>query len=182
MYAEERECRVGDRIDQAFNEVRRLRCQLVVLAAEGDDPHVWVQSGQPSQPIAVESGTVDELIRAKFFSLGRDGHRIRLGHNPDDPLVDADLAARLLDMTPECVAHPREVNDARRLDAYGRDSGDVRLVLFSLVGADHPAWDAIGLPSPIELLESRHLREFGSHHELAADVDKDPVLFGEPPH
>ncbi len=119
MYAEERERRVRHRIDQALDEVRRFRCQLVVLAAEGDDPHVWLQSCQSSQPIAVQSGTVDELIRAKLVGLGGDGHRIGMGHDPDDPLADADLAARLLDVTSERVANPAEVNDARRLDAYG---------------------------------------------------------------
>ena len=81
----------------------------------------------------------------------------------------------LLDLTAECVAHPAEVDDARRLDAYGRHGGDVGLVLLGLLGADHPTRDTIGLSAPIELLERWHLREFGGHDELAADVDEDPV-------
>jgi hypothetical protein len=34
-----------------------------------------------------------------------------MGHDPDDPLAGADLAARLLDVTSECAADSLEVND-----------------------------------------------------------------------
>ena len=46
----------------------------------------------------MQSGTVDELVRPKFLGLGRDGHRIRMGGDPDDSLVEADIAGRLLDV------------------------------------------------------------------------------------
>ena len=34
----------------------------------------------------------------------------------------------------------------------------------------------------MQLLKGRHLGQFGCHHELAADLDRDAVLFGEASH
>jgi hypothetical protein len=66
----------------------------------------------------VQSGTVDELIRAKLLSLRCDRHRIGMGHDSDDPLAEADFATRPLNVTAECVADAPKVDDARGLDAY----------------------------------------------------------------
>jgi hypothetical protein len=56
------------------------------------------------------------------------------------------------------------------------------LELLRFLGADHPARDAVGLASSLELLKRRQLYGVGRHHELAADLDKDPIVLGEAPH
>ncbi len=75
MHAEERELRVGNRIDEAFDQVAALRRELEVLAAERNDPHPGVVAGHPRDAVALKPAAVDER-------RGRDRAAGGLEHQP----------------------------------------------------------------------------------------------------
>jgi hypothetical protein len=66
----------------------------------------------------VQPGTVDELVRSKLAGPGGDRHSIGMRRDADDPLIQADLTVRLLDVLSQGVANPAKVNDPCRLNAY----------------------------------------------------------------
>src|SRR5207237_2866914 len=74
VYAQERECRGRDRIDQVLDEVVRVLGELVVVATEWHDLHFGPLPAQRGDAIRVESREVHLDVRGDFALAGVGYH------------------------------------------------------------------------------------------------------------
>ena len=84
MDAQERELRVGHRVDQGVAEVFRLRLEAVVFAAERDDSGRRLRAAQRGHPVGVQPGAVDHVRRDKIAGFAAHDHTlVSLGQSGD---------------------------------------------------------------------------------------------------
>ena len=72
VHAEEREARIGNRVDEAANERPGVGRQRVVVAAERDDPLAAGVAGHRREPIGLETGAGDDVARDDVAARRRE--------------------------------------------------------------------------------------------------------------
>ena len=70
--AQEREARIGNRVDQPANERACVGRQRVVVAAERDDPLASGVAGHRREPIGLQPGAGDDVARHDVAARGRE--------------------------------------------------------------------------------------------------------------
>ena len=176
VHAQEREGRVGDRVDQRAHERGGLVAEPVVLAAERDDPHLRAGPGQAGHPVAVQAGAVDD-------QAGPAGSAARM---QGDGLADLDGlqggAGAHVGGQVRCDApgHGGEVHRRRLGDVQRGESPGVRLPLTQLVAVEAPqAADAVEAAAPLQLLEPGDLFGGGGDDDLAAVAERESLIPAE---
>lgn len=66
MHAEERELRIGYRVDEVSDQVLGRGFEAVILAAERHDADIFALARQPCDAVAVQAGAVDEEVGDEF--------------------------------------------------------------------------------------------------------------------
>src|SRR4030095_1009640 len=66
--AEERETRIGHRINEVLDQAPTLRNQLVVFAAERNNSYTGISAAQVGDAITLQSTAVDQVSGAEFAS------------------------------------------------------------------------------------------------------------------
>ena len=127
MDAEERECRVGHGVDEVADEPAGGVREVVVLPAEGHDPHVASGAGALCDAVGLEARAVDGVAGAHEARCGLQGHVVCLHTNASDARAQPDLAARLLEQRAVGAADGGVVRDAGAGHVQGADPGGVRL-------------------------------------------------------
>src|ERR1019366_6165757 len=61
MYSEEREARIGNRVNKRPYQVAPLWLHFVIFSAEGDDFEVGLHSGHAGDRVAIQAGTIDHV-------------------------------------------------------------------------------------------------------------------------
>ena len=175
--AEERQPRVGHRVDQAAHQCAAVRRQPHVGAAERDDPRIGIRAGEPRQPVRPGA-------RAEHGEAGGDLAARVPQHDPPPgrPYRDA-LDARAGEQLAARVAHvvrqrPRdraEVDDRRRGRVQCGDPGGVRLDRPQPRRVQAPqAGDPVGRAAPLELVERGQVAAVQRDDQLPA------ALVGQP--
>ena len=86
MHTQEREGRIGHRVDESLDQARAFRAEQPILTAEGDDSHVHPSPGPTRHLVAVKPTTVEQ----------------RTGSQPSAGRVDPQADRGCLPLAREC--------------------------------------------------------------------------------
>ena len=177
--AQEREARVGHRVDHPLGQVGLLGLQLEVVAPERHDLRALVGAGHRGHAVGLEAGAGDQVAgRDDLVKGGLEQHPVVLAADAGDLVAGQDLAAELGDVVGVVPGDLAPVDDAGLGREDALDAGAVRLDLADLLWADHPdAGDAVGGGAVPEVLEPRQLRLLDGDDQLAALLVADALLF-----
>ncbi len=158
---EERKGWIGHRIDQSAHERGGVRAQGVVVAAERDDPRGRLEPGQARQPVRLQAGAADQVLRSDPVLVRPHDHTGRVRRDTPDRDAEQQLAAERAHVVRERTRH-RAVVDHCRLGRMQRAEADgVRLDLGDLATGDlADAANAVRCGAPAELLQPW---ELGTH-------------------
>jgi tRNA-modifying protein YgfZ len=183
MDAEERETRIGHGINQVADQRAAVGDQLVVFAAERDDLQPGLDAAQASDTIRLQAATVDQILTgdSTLASLENElGRQATAGEHAviradGAPLVGGDPGIRL--------GHLLVIDDAGLRHQKAGDTADMRLVLADFFGAQpFQPFEAVGVPAPLQLVQSRQLTRLDRHDELATAIVGNAVLGAEAVH
>jgi hypothetical protein len=110
MDAEERVPRVGNRIHHALDPMPGRRAELVVLPAEGNDPHVGQAAQLTGEMIAGQTRADDQLIEGPCIGVRPDRHAAGVLPDRADRRVQPHLAAGRRDRQDQGLAHADKVD------------------------------------------------------------------------
>ncbi len=166
MHAEERQRRIGDRVDECSHEVRALWLHPQVGAPKRNDARIRVRSSAGGH--AVGPGT-----RAGEDVAGLVGGIEGLH-------AEAQLTACGDELLPQGVGNTGEVDNAGGRGPEGRDPADVGLALTQrLAGQPLESRDAVREATTLQLVESGKLGVRERDDQLAAAFHRDRVLVTE---
>ena len=179
VHAEERQLRVGHRVDQAAHEVRGGGGQLVVLAAERDDAHRRAVAEQPGHPVGVQPGAAHHHVCRQVAARRLDYDLVRAVGATDDLGAGQQPCPGVAQQADEHGAHRAVVDDAGLGHVQGGDRCDVRLVIACLCcrepGDDQP----VGQTALLQRREPVELTGGGRHDQLAGDPVRHTLDAGE---
>ena len=75
-HAQEGEGRIGNRVDEVFDEVPAFRAELEVLAAEGHDARRPLLAERLGDAVGVQAGAVDDQAGAHLALAGQNAQAI----------------------------------------------------------------------------------------------------------
>ena len=171
MHPQKGEARVGNRIDQPFDQVMAAGRQLVVLAAEGNDADVGVLPRHPRQAVGVEAGAVDDVpgLQGAAFRFQSGGAGRRPG--ADYGGAGKNVAAGRLELAGVGVGHAHIVHNAGMRRPQGAHAGGVGFNLRQPFRADNlQVGNAVGYAPLVEVLQPSQLAFVGGDNHLAAGV------------
>ncbi len=179
---EERERRVGDRVDEPADEVPPLGPEREVVAPERDDPRLGRRPAQQRRgdprarlrrrpPVAASS--VPPVVSTTVAPPRRA--------SPTTRRAEQELASLGDDVRREGVGDPGEVDDGGAGRVERLDAGDARLELTEPLGPDQlDAGHAVRDGPAVQLGEPRPLGLVGRDDHLPAAEDRDPPLVAVP--
>ncbi len=179
VHPEERQLRIGDRVDQVIDDVVLRRRQTEVFAAEGDDLVVDLHPGHHRQAIRLQAGAGHQLLRLPAAAVAADGDAVGAFLDRGDGLAQADLAALAADHPGHGVADFAVVDDAGGVEEQPAKADDIRFALAQLLGVQALHLQAVLLRALVQGLHALHFQGVGRHQHLAADLELDPVLAAE---
>ena len=62
VHIQERQIRIGDRVDESLDEVAPRWHEFVVLAPERHHPHLGDDPGEGSDPVRLQAGAIDQEV------------------------------------------------------------------------------------------------------------------------
>ena len=181
MHPEEGEPGIRDGIDEAADEPPRAGLQRVVVAAERDHPLAPGVSGHLSDAVGLEAGAGDDVLRKDLAGGRLDGPLSRMAADPGHSRGRTNLAAPISNLVRVGQRDAPEIDDPGRGRPEGPDSGRVRFELANPLGADlFESFDPVRLAPLANRGEGRELALVQSDDELAAVLERDPVIRSEP--
>lgn len=178
--AEEGEGWVGDGIDEVADQVADFGGEFEIFASEGDDVDVILGASKLSDPVAEESGAVEEIAGFEFTGGGFEDPAAKVVVNGEDAGVFLEGAAEAFDLADEGVADGLIINNAFLWNAEGGEAGSVGLDLAELGGVEPlEAFEAVLLAADFEVTQALDFGFGGGDNDLAADVVGDGVLAAE---
>ena len=188
VYAQERELRIGHRVDQPAHQlmasrVMAFRSDLVILAPKRHDDRIRPRPGKPGDTVAVKAGAVDDGARRERSLSGLNDHLAAATRQIQNPSSCADFPAPLCDELRVFLRHGNVVGDAGDRHVERANAGAVRLDLPQPFRADHrEIRNAIGCAAPLEFFErGQFLFARGDHH-LPAKLVREAMLPAEGHH
>ncbi|MNO89095.1 hypothetical protein D3C76_805670 [compost metagenome] len=179
MHAQERQLRVGDRVDQVVDDLALAGGQAVVLATEGDDLVVDLHPGQAGQTVGLQAGAGHQLaglpgllVVADLDVLAQFTDRPHGGRQPD-------FATGLADDLGHGIADLLVVDDAGGIEEQRTETGDVGFAALEFSGVEALDFQAIELRTLVQRLHALHFHGVGGDQQFAADVECDAVFGAE---
>jgi hypothetical protein len=178
--AEEREVRIGDRVDQVAYEPLPFRRQPEILAAERHDGQSRLDAAQPRDAVGLQSSAVDQSARADLADGGVEDEAHRVASHRDDPRAGAHDGAGPLDRTLQRFGHRTEVDDARLWHVERLHSPCVGLASakLGLVEQLEPL-ETVDPAAALQRLEPDGLARRDRDDQLAADLVRHVVPLAE---
>ena len=181
MHPEERQIRIGHRVDQSPHETRSRRGQSEVLAAEGNDLHVDRHPGHLGQPVGLQTPAHHQPVT---------GHGRRSASRPSLPEQSSAIATTRWPVSTvppaprtrsaRAVRHQPVVDDAGLRQVQGAETRR-RWARVRSARRRPTRRQAMPLTSA-RSSQRRHAREFGGggrDDQLSAFVERDFVLGAE---
>ena len=138
VHAEERQRRVGHRVDQRAHERAALGHQAQVGAAEGHDARIGVGAGRDGQAIGPRAGAEDRVGGLGAAARVPEAQRSRGGGDSGDLARGRHRAAGLAHVLGVGARDGCEVDDAGVRRVQPGDPAGVRLELLDAVRVDAP--------------------------------------------
>ena len=157
VHAEERERRIGHRVDQPADQVGGGCTHVRVLAPERDDPNLRIGAGGRRQFVAPQSGARHRLTCQQLATWPTDDHFVAAPVEGVHRVVGEDLDAGVGEQPPELFSDETEVADAGRRHVEGGNRPYVRFVPSELVERELIDRDAVEAATANELRHPRQL-------------------------
>ena len=182
VYAQERESGIGDRVDEAVDEVGGSARHVQVLPSESQDPDVAGGSRPVGHAVCVQAGAPHQEAGIHGPVGGLHLPAFGAGCGPSGGGAGPDLAALSDDPASQSMGHAREVGSASGCHVDRRHARHVRFVFTGGVGDQVGDVHAVG-PGPFgQGVQARSFRLRGGDHQLPAAVVGDAVLSAELDH
>ena len=170
MYTEKGKLGIGHRINKMAHEAQRLGAEPVILSTEGNDLVSWVETGQPTNAVALQASAVDQEVAGKIAGprFGRPTIR-RLGEARDFR-AGHHAAAHNQKVLTQGLADGGVVNNALLRHVQGSHTNRMRFH-FPQPFAIEPAQpgEAVGPSTGFELVQAWDFAGVDGHNHLAAD-------------
>jgi hypothetical protein len=178
VHAEERERRVGHRVDEAVDKGGRLGHEGVVAPAERHDARIRRSSGHPRQAVGIDTAAGDDSVGYEkgVRRVQADRGAVR---RPDllNGAGGVDRRAAVHDLLRHRPRDVAKVDDSGGGGMQGPHPAHGRLYLVELVLVEQPHLrHAVLRRAREELVQTRNLRLVGGDDDLAAAIVRNAVL------
>src|SRR5262245_20282967 len=181
--AEEREPRIGHRINEVLYEVSTLRNQLVVFAAERNNSYTGIGAAQLGDTVTLQSATVDQVSGAEFASGRAQNEFIGATFAIVQARIKPNLAAGGPNQLGIFSGDDSIIHNPRLRHPQSRDAGHMWLALADLFRSQpFEPFQPVGPAAALQLSERRNLTLIDGDDNLAAALVGDAVFFAEPIH
>src|SRR3974390_2210944 len=183
VHAEEREARIGHRVDGIADEEAALRLYFVVFAAKWDDLEIGFAARHARDDVAIEPSAVDNIAGANRSGGGFDDVGVAVVTQAGDFGVKDDFAAAGGDQLGVLVGDVFVIHDAGGGHEQGADAVGVRFKFAELVALEQAqAGDSVGDSALMQFLKARDFVGSGGDDQLAALLVGNGVLGAEALH
>jgi hypothetical protein len=176
MDAQEREARIGYRVNQIAHQELAFGPDQVIFAAKRHDANRARLTRELGDAIRVQPGAGNQKIAGRFSGCVNSAPAARLAMKRRHAGAGDDFPALLSNQALQHLTHPRIIHDAFLRDVNRLDAARMRLDLQQLVAVEHAQAGQSVLASSLEqIVQARHFLRTGGDHHLAAHLVPDPV-------
>ena len=179
VHAEERQFRVGDRVDQVIDDLILAGGQAEVFAAKRNDLVIDLDPGHGRQAIGLQTGAGHQLPGLPHAVMAADGDLVGAFLDRGDGGLQADFAAGGFDHPGHGLAHLFVIDDPGGIEEQTAKTDDIRLAAAQLSGVQLFDLQAVLLRALMQGMHALDFQRRRGHQQLAADLELDLVFGAE---
>ena len=171
MHSQEREARIGDRVNQSFDEIMLRRDKFVIFSAKWHDSEAKIGVRHFGNDIAVESGAIDHESSVHGPGSRLQHDPIWIADNRLNAVTGKHFPAALSNEFSVLGRNNLKVGDTSRWYVNATYSRRIRLNFSNLVAIQlAQSCDPICLSPAQKFLEPWNFAFFGCDNDFAADI------------
>ena len=154
--------------------------QLVVLAAEGDDPETGIDAAEAGDPVGLEPRAPDDETAGDLAAPGREPESRALPDRGDHAGSEERFASGGAQVFPQRLRGPSEVDDAGPGNVKRGEAGGVGLELLEARRIESAeALQSVGAPPGLQFHEPGEMLRPGRDDDLPARLEGDSLPCAE---
>src|SRR5271165_2556227 len=179
VYAEERELRIGHRVNEIVDEMLAFRLELVVLPAKGNDLCLIPRTSHAAHTVAMQAGAVDDEI-GLIIAAARINVPVPVAIQMRDFRREPDIPATSGNFAYHGARHGRVVHNAFLRNTKRFNTGGMGFDFANLLALEQfYALETVGDAALHQIVQAREFFRLGGNHDLSAEIERDVMLLAE---